>query len=167
MKKRLFIILTLACSILLSACAQNAGEGNSAGSTKTTANSDVNTGKASNVESTKAEESEAAGPYHKITAEEARQMIDGNDSVTIVDVRTEEEYAAGHIPGAILIPLQTIGEEKPAELPDTDARLIVYCRSGVRSKQASDLLAALGYKNIYDMGGIIDWTYETEADQTP
>ena len=99
----------------------------------------------------------------KITAEEAKQrMEDGN--VTIVDVRTEEEYREGHVPGAVLVPNETIGGTLPEALPDQDAELLVYCRTGRRSKEASEKLAALGYQNVYDFGGITDWPYDTVSE---
>ena len=100
--------------------------------------------------------------YHKISAEDAREMIDAG-GVTIVDVRREDEYTQEHIPGAVLVPLGTIGDQPPEALPEKDAVLLVYCRSGVRSRQAAQKLEALGYQNIYDFGGIIDWPYETES----
>lgn len=100
--------------------------------------------------------------YHKITAEEAKKMIE-EGGVTIVDVRTTAEYAERHIPGAVLAPVETIGLEPPQTLPEKDAVLLVYCRSGVRSRQASDKLVMLGYTNVYDFGGIVDWPYETES----
>jgi len=96
--------------------------------------------------------------YHKISAEEAKEMMDTQE-VIIVDVRTLEEYNSGYIENAILIPNESINGA-PAELPDKDAIILIYCRSGNRSKQASDKLVALGYTNIYDFGGIIDWPYE-------
>lgn len=100
--------------------------------------------------------------YHKIDAETAKQMIDAEEQdVTIVDVRTLEEYKEGHLPEALLVPLETIGDDMPKALPDKDAVLIVYCRSGRRSKDAADKLVTLGYQNVYDMGGIIDWPYDT------
>lgn len=107
-------------------------------------------------------ESQTESAYHKITAEEARKMMeDGNR--TIVDVRTAEEYSGAHVPGAVNLPNEAIGKEQPDALPDLEAVIIVYCRTGVRSKQASDKLVGLGYQNIYDMGGIVDWPYETES----
>lgn len=115
-------------------------------------------GASSNQDETK-ESSETA--VHTITAEEAKSMME-EGSVTIVDVRTAEEYAQGHVPDAINIPNENIGDEAPAELPEKDATLLVYCRSGRRSAQAAKKLAGLGYENIYDFGGIIDWPYETE-----
>lgn len=110
--------------------------------------------------------SDSSNAYAKITADEAKTMMDAGD-VTIVDVRTAQEYADGHIPGAINIPLESIGSDKPAELTDTDADLIVYCRTGVRSKQASDKLVELGYQHVNDMGGIVDWKGETVTGDQP
>ena len=105
---------------------------------------------------------ESGSAYHKITAEEAKEMMDSGD-VTVVDVRRAEEYEQAHIPGAVLAPNESIGEEQPEELPDKDAAILVHCRTGVRSKQASDKLVKMGYTNIYDFGGIVDWPYETEG----
>lgn len=98
--------------------------------------------------------------YHRITAKEAKSMID-EGGVTIVDVRREDEYKAGHIPGAILVPNETIDEEAAEALPDKDAILLIHCRTGIRSKQASDKLVEMGYQHIYDFGGIVDWPYDT------
>lgn len=99
--------------------------------------------------------------YHKIDAATAKEMMDGGD-VTVVDVRRQDEYDAKHIPGAVLVPNESIGHSDPEALPDKEAKLIVYCRTGVRSKAASDKLVELGYENVYDMGGINDWPYDTE-----
>ena len=96
--------------------------------------------------------------YHKISAEDAKEMMETQD-VVIVDVRTQEEYNEGYIENAILIPNESISGA-PSELPDKDAVILIYCRSGNRSKQAADKLVALGYTNIYDFGGIMDWPYE-------
>lgn len=109
---------------------------------------------------------EEESAYHKITAEEAKTKIE-EGNVTILDVRTEEEYQSSHIPGAMLLPLDKIGSEPPKELPDKEADILIYCRSGNRSKQAADRLVKLGYLNIYDFGGIMDWPYETEGEATP
>ena len=76
--------------------------------------------------------------------------------------QVNQEYAEGHIPGAILIPLDTIGDEPPKELPDLNQKILVYCRSGKRSKQAAGKLARLGYTEIYEIGGIMAWPYEIE-----
>lgn len=104
--------------------------------------------------------------YHRISAEQAKSMMD-EGGVTIVDVRTEQEYTEKHIPGALLIPNESIGSEPPAQLPDRQAVLLVYCRTGVRSKQASEKLVDLGYMQVYDLGGISSWPYETVSGATP
>lgn len=96
-----------------------------------------------------------------ITAEEAKKIMDTESEYVILDVRTEEEFAQGHIPGAILIPDYEIREEAESSLPDKDALILVYCRSGRRSKNAAQILLELGYTNIREFGGIIDWPYET------
>ena len=101
--------------------------------------------------------------YHKITASEAKAMMN-QGGVTVVDVRREDEYAAGHIPGSILVPNEGIRDTQPEELPDLDAVLLVHCRTGVRSKQASDKLVQMGYRNVYDFGGINDWPYDTVSE---
>ena len=99
--------------------------------------------------------------YTVIKPSEAKSMIDAGN-VTVVDVRTQSEYEDAHIEGAVLVPLDTIGDGDIAALPDKDATLIVYCRTGVRSAQASAALVKLGYTHVYDMdGGITSWTYGT------
>jgi len=103
----------------------------------------------------------SAAVYRQITAKEAKSRIDSGDDVIVLDVRTAEEYKAGHIPGAVLLPNETISDSKPALLPDDDAEILIYCRSGNRSAQAAGKLIALGYTNVYDFGGIIDWPYDT------
>ena len=106
----------------------------------------------------------AENAYHKITAEDAKALMDGGDEVVIVDVRTQAEYDEGHLPGAILVSNETIADSQPDALPDLDAMLIVYCRTGVRSKDASDKLVGMGYTDVNDMGGIRDWPYDTTTD---
>ena len=100
--------------------------------------------------------------YMNITAEEAMQIMGTEESYIILDVRTQEEYDQGHIPGAILIPNTEIKERAEEELPDKDQLILVYCRSGNRSKQAAEILVELGYTNIREFGGILDWPYEVE-----
>ena len=97
--------------------------------------------------------------YEQITQEEAKRLMDTETDYVIVDARTEEEYNEGHIEGAILIPEYEIGERAPKELPQKDQLILVYCRSGRRSKIASQALADLGYTNVKEFGGIIDWEY--------
>lgn len=98
--------------------------------------------------------------YRKISAADAKARMDSGDEIIILDVRTEEEYDAGHITDAILVPNETIIDEQPELLPDLDAEILVYCRSGNRSAQAAKKLIAIGYTNVVDFGGIIDWPYE-------
>jgi phage shock protein E len=98
----------------------------------------------------------------KISAQEGRSLLQSDSSIILLDVRTVEEYKEIRIPGAMLIPLDTLKVQSSVLLSDKEATIIIYCRSGNRSKEAADLLIALGYNNIYDMGGIIDWPYETE-----
>lgn len=98
----------------------------------------------------------------QMTAEQAKELMGKEDDFILVDVRTQEEYDEGHIPGAILIPNETIGDTEIELLPNKDQLILVYCRSGVRSSQAAAKLAKLGYTQIVDMGGIINWPYEIE-----
>lgn len=99
--------------------------------------------------------------YKKLTAKEAKARIDSGNDIIILDVRTSVEYESGHIPNAILIPNETITDKNPDLLPDKNAEILIYCRSGNRSAQAAKKLNALGYTNVYDFGGIIDWPYDT------
>lgn len=101
----------------------------------------------------------AASDYSTITAKVAKDMMDKDSTITILDVRTEEEFNTGHIDGAILIPDTDILEMAEETLTDKSATILVYCRSGRRSALAAADLAELGYSNVYDFGGIIDWNY--------
>ena len=102
-----------------------------------------------------AEDMTGKAAYQKISAEEAYEMMVSQE-VVVVDVRTREEYDGGHIENAVLVPNESIG----SEMPETLARLLVYCRSGRRSKDAAEKLLKLGYQSVYDFGGVIDWPYE-------
>lgn len=102
--------------------------------------------------------------YTQITQTEAKEMMKRNDGHIIVDVRRQDEYDSGHIPGAILLPNEDIGMDKPAELPDVNQIILVYCRSGHRSKEASQKLFDIGYMNVYEFGGIIDWDGDIVTD---
>ena len=99
--------------------------------------------------------------YRQITAEEAAAMMEEESGYLILDVRTAEEFSEKHIPGAVNIPNETIGDQDIPELPDKEQLILVYCCSGNRSKQASEKLVKLGYTNIVEFGGINDWTGET------
>ena len=98
--------------------------------------------------------------YTQISQEEAKEMMTRDDGHIIVDVRRDDEFAEGHIPGAICIPVESIEDEMPEELPDKEQIILIYCRSGRRSKVAAAKLGAMGYSNIYEFGGILDWTGE-------
>ena len=100
--------------------------------------------------------------YMNITAEEAKEIMDTQEGYVILDVREQDEYDAGHIPGAILIPYTQIAEKAEEVLTEKDQLILVYCRSGRRSKIAAEALVELGYTNIKEFGGIIDWPYEVE-----
>ena len=102
--------------------------------------------------------------YQQISLDEAIAIMESESDYMILDVRTTEEFADKHIPDAINIPNETIGTENIPELPDKDQLILVYCRSGNRSKQASDKLVGLGYTNIVEFGGINDWPGETVSD---
>ncbi len=105
----------------------------------------------------------ADNSYQQITQEEAKEMMDTQE-VIVLDVREQNEYDSGHIPGAVLLPVGTIDEDTAAAvIPEKDSTVLVYCRSGNRSKTASSALAELGYTNIYEFGGINTWPYETES----
>lgn len=138
------IALTASASLCLLMCACGNGTSSSEG-----AQSEVNTTAAS-----------AAAAYQQITQEKAKEMMQADDGHIIVDVRRQDEYDSGHIPSAILIPNESIGTECPKELPDLNQIIMIYCRSGRRSKEASQKLTDMGYTHIYEFGGIIDWTGE-------
>ena len=107
-------------------------------------------------------ENDRGAVYVNITAEEAKTIMDIEEGYIILDVREQDEYDAGHIPGAILIPYTQIEAKASEMLADKDQLILVYCRSGRRSKIAAEALAELGYTNIKEFGGIIDWPYEVE-----
>ena len=102
-----------------------------------------------------------ASTYEQITAEQAKTIMDTEKDYIIIDARTEEEFAEGHIENAILIPEYEIKDRAQKELSDKEQLILVYCRSGRRSKIASEELVKLGYTNVKEFGGIIDWPYET------
>ena len=149
MKKILSALVLVLSFVTLSACAAPVAEATPA---------------ATPLAAAEATASAAPAQYQKITAEQAKARMDSGDEIIILDVRTQEEYDAGHIAGAILIPNETIIDTKPDLLPDLDAEILVYCRSGNRSAQSAKKLLAIGYTNVYDFGGIIDWPYEVVTD---
>ena len=147
MKKALCIISVLLC-ILLTACGDDSSVGIIGGAD----------GPTSIIVAEKGEKA----MYEQITPEEAKKVMDSGEEHIILDTREQDEFDEGHIPGAILIPYTEI-ENKAIELiPDKDKLILVYCRSGRRSKIAAESLAKLGYTNVKEFGGIIDWPYEVE-----
>ena len=106
-------------------------------------------------------ENEKALTYEQITPQQAKEIMDTQQDYIIIDARTQEEFTEGHIENAILMPEYEIANRAEKELPDKDALILVYCRSGRRSKIASEELVKLGYANVKEFGGIIDWPYET------
>ena len=147
MKKVLCIISVLLC-ILLTACGNDSSIGIIGGAD----------GPTSIIVSEKGEKA----MYEQITAEEAKKIMDSGEEHIILDTREQDEFDEGHIPGAILIPYTEIENKAEAMLPDKDKLILVYCRSGRRSKIAAESLSKLGYTNVKEFGGIIDWTYEIE-----
>ena len=103
-----------------------------------------------------------SGSYQQVDAETAKELMDTEDDYVILDARTQAEYDESHIPGAILIPHDTVATAAEDALPDKGQLILVYCRSGNRSKQASQALVDLGYTNVVEFGGINSWPYEVE-----
>lgn len=139
MNRKSFTAVTLMLGFLLSGCAVNGQEAGTA-------------------------VMEQTFEYTQISQDKAAEMMAEDDGHVIVDVRREDEYAEGHIPGAILIPNESIVDTPPEELPDFDQIILVYCRSGRRSKEAAQKLADMGYTNVYEFGGIITWNGDIVTD---
>ena len=100
--------------------------------------------------------------FQQVNAEEAKAMMDQEDDYVILDVRTQEEYEEGHIPNAVLLPDYEVEDKAEQILLDKEQTIFVYCRSGNRSKSASEILVSLGYSNVIEFGGVNDWPYEIE-----
>jgi phage shock protein E len=105
------------------------------------------------------------GKYMKLAPAIAKASLDNDSSIILLDVRTEEEYNELHIPGSILIPVTELEERAPDELPDKEAVIFIYCRSGNRSRTAAYQLIEMGYTQVYDIGGIIDWPFEVSSNK--
>ena len=110
------------------------------------------------------EPQQTATVYQRITPEQANEMLENDSTIILLDVRTEDEFSELRIPGAILLPDYLVADTASETLPDKDAVILVYCRSGRRSENAARELIGMGYTNVYDFGGIIDWSFETESD---
>ncbi len=107
---------------------------------------------------------ETAAQYVKINAADAKEMMDSGAEIIVLDVREQSEYDSGHIQGAVLLPSGSVSTMAAEVLPDKDATILVYCRSGSRSGAAARTLLSLGYTNVYDLGGLMDWPYEVVLD---
>ena len=139
------IFLVLLCALFLYSCGE-----------------DTNTGAVPEPDTSP--EISAETGYRKISAEEARAIMESADNFILLDVRTEEDFRAQRIDGAILIPDYEIADRAESELPDKDALILIYCRSGRRSGNVARELIDMGYTNVYDFGGLLDWFYETVSD---
>ncbi len=150
-KKSLMMIVVLAVALILTACSpQN--------------NKPKQNGISDQANQTQGETAVKDSPtpltYTQIDAQQAKTMMDSEENFILLDVRTQGEFEGGHIPGAQLLPNETIGAAAPEELPDKEQLILIYCRSGNRSKQAAQKLVNLGYTNIYEFGGINSWPYD-------
>jgi len=148
MKNKSLVITMVSLSVLLAGCA---------------AKEQTQEYEMEQTETTLEEEKTQIYEYKSISAEEAKEIMDNETQYLILDVRTKEEFDEGHIPEAVLLPNEEIDEDVSEILPDQEQKILVYCRSGNRSKQASDKLSKLGYSNIIEFGGIVDWPYEIEV----
>ena len=159
MNRRTFLIAASFASIVslagLTGCFGAAGGGNGNGNSNGNGNGNGNGSNATN-------DSSNSSSYQQVDAETAKEIMDTEDDYVILDARTQAEYDEGHIPGAILIPHDTVATAAEDALPDKDQLILVYCRSGNRSKQASQTLVDLGYTNVVEFGGINSWPYEVE-----
>lgn len=145
MKKHLIIVIA-AIMIVLAGCSCSKETADTSNSNNTT-NANENSNSMTTQNAT----------YKQISQEEAKEMMRNNDNLVIVDVRRQDEYDSGHIAGAILIPNESIGTNRPEQLKDLNQVILVYCRTGNRSKQAAQKLADMGYTNVYEFGGITTW----------
>ena len=175
--RRIFILLLVLGLLVLCACVkepQKPGEPDSTSNTDGSAGSaepsvpepEVSAGseEASGEASRQSSQPVSSGTYVQISQSEAAGLMKTEADYILLDVRTDEEFHEGHIPGAICIPNETITDIEPKKLPDKDQLILVYCRSGRRSKEAAQKLADMGYTNIREFGGIIDWRGEVVKD---
>ena len=151
------ITIILTCLILTGCTRESSSIGIIGGADGPTA---IIVGEKTDNEETSEKGVENMNSYEIITQDKAKEIMDSDIQHIVLDVREQSEYDEGHIEGAILIPHEEITEKAESVLPDKDALILVYCRSGRRSKIASEALANLGYSNVKEFGGIIDWQYD-------
>lgn len=171
MKKTVVVLMLLALALMLSACAprEEAPMPTAAATLAPEATVEPSAAPEAQPEAAPQAEQSPEAPagkaeYHKITAAEAKARMDSGAELIILDVRTAEEYAEGHIAGAVLLPVDSINADVSELLSDKNAEILVYCRSGNRSRAAANLLVELGYTKVYDFGGLRGWTYGTVTD---
>ena len=150
-QRKIIIAAAVLLIVLLGACGENTGNQKETGALSTEVNEDMT--------------NEQTNTYRQISMDEAVIMMQAESDYIILDVRRSDEFAAGHIPNAINVANEDIGTAEIPELPDKSQLIMVYCRSGRRSKEASEKLVALGYTNIVEFGGILDWTGEVVTEQ--
>lgn len=148
----------LTALLLLPSCTAGAGQGVGTGTEAEPAAAAATEAQMEQTDTT--EETTAMNTYLQITQEEAKRLMDTRTDLVILDVREQDEYDAGHIPGAVLMPYTRAAELASSMLPDKGQTILVYCRSGRRSKIAAETLADLGYTDVREFGGIIDWPFE-------
>lgn len=160
MKRILFLVAIVAMMLILGGgCENQPGENNTTGEANNASPLEDGALTEEDKSFTEEETIDPMAYYVRISPDEAKEMMDNLDDIIIVDVRTEDEFRQGHIEGAILIPDYELDKMAGEMLPDKDAVILIYCRSGNRSQLASYLLIGMGYENIYDFGGILDWRY--------
>lgn len=169
MKKAIIALAALLVLVVAAGCASGNSSDSSAGSAAASgparpASTESAAGSGASASSTNtaasAQPSPEPGTYRQISQEEAQSLMESETGYIILDVRTPQEFSQGHIPNAVNVAVETIGSEPPAELPDKNQLIMVYCRSGNRSKTASDALAKMGYTNVVEFGGINTWPGE-------
>jgi rhodanese-related sulfurtransferase len=158
MKRKVILVTLLICCVLLAIGCASPGAPSSAAPVPASS-SEAPASSAS--QSPASVPSQASGVYQKITAQEARKIMQETDDYILLDVRTQEEYDEAHIEGAILLPDYEIEEKAGERLPDKNAMILVYCRTGRRSAASANKLLEMGYTQVIDFGGIVDWPYET------
>ena len=164
MKKNLLAISLLSAALLLSACTSPAAKTTDVPKAAETVTEAVFTAAATEITSTQSPSTQTEAPkkaeYKSLTPQEAKARMDSGDELIILDVREDSEFAQGHVPGALLLPLGQIKAKAEVTLYDKDEEILLYCRSGNRSRQAALILLDLGYTNVYDFGGIVSWPYD-------
>ncbi len=157
MKRKVILAALLMCCVLLAIGCASPGASSSTAPVPASSEAPANSASQSQASIP----SQASGVYQKITAQEARQIMQEKDDYILLDVRTQEEYDEAHIEGAVLLPDYEIKEKAGERLPDKNAMILVYCRTGRRSAASANQLLEMGYTQVIDFGGIVDWPYET------